>query len=94
MTNGWGYADKESDAEYFTKEELQRRMEEARESITQTVTEIKETVTDQYQSVRESITELDWREQFQRRPITWSIIALEIGFLAGYGLASILRRRD
>ena len=34
-----------------TKAELQRRMEEARESISQTVTEIKETVVNQYQQV-------------------------------------------
>ena len=52
-----------------TKEELQRRMEEARESITETVSEIKETITNQYQNVRESISQtLDWREQYRRRP--------------------------
>ncbi|HEY1404914.1 MAG TPA: hypothetical protein VGB05_12350, partial [Pyrinomonadaceae bacterium] len=45
-----------------TKAELQRRMDEARESITQTVSEIKDTVTTQYQNVRETISQsLDWR---------------------------------
>ena len=67
-----------------TKEELQRRMEEARESITQTVSEIKDSVTTQYQNVRES---LDWREQYRRRPVAFSVGALGVGLLAGYGVA-------
>ncbi len=67
-----------------TKEDLQRRMEEARESITQTVSEIKDSVTTQYQSVRES---LDWREQYRRRPVAFSVGALGVGLLAGYGVA-------
>jgi ElaB/YqjD/DUF883 family membrane-anchored ribosome-binding protein len=70
-----------------TKEELQRRMEEARESITQTVAEIKETVTTQYQQVRESISDtLDWREQYRRRPVAFSAGALGVGLLLGYSV--------
>ncbi|HEY0080038.1 MAG TPA: hypothetical protein VGB73_15610 [Pyrinomonadaceae bacterium] len=70
-----------------TKEELQRRMEEARESITQTVAEIKETVTTQYQQVRESISEtLDWREQYRRRPLAFSAGALGVGLILGYSV--------
>lgn len=75
-----------------TKEHLQRRMEEARESITQTVTEIKETVANQYQYVRETISEtLDWREQFRRRPAAFSIGALTVGCILGYSVAGALR---
>ncbi|HKP71898.1 MAG TPA: hypothetical protein VJT82_03105 [Pyrinomonadaceae bacterium] len=71
----------------LTKEELQRRMDEARESITQTVTEIKDTVTNQYQNVRESISQsLDWREQYRRRPVAFSVGALGVGALLGYGV--------
>jgi hypothetical protein len=70
-----------------TKAELQRRMEEARESITQTVTEIKDTVASQYNSVRESVTDaLDWREQFRKRPVAWSVGALGVGLVVGYSL--------
>ncbi|HVF87185.1 MAG TPA: hypothetical protein VM866_06315, partial [Pyrinomonadaceae bacterium] len=70
-----------------TKAELQRRMEEARESITQTVTEIKDTVTNQYQHVRESISDtFDWREQVRRRPVEFSVGALGVGLLLGYGV--------
>jgi hypothetical protein len=75
-----------------SKEELQRRMEQARESITQTVTEIKETVTNQYYSVKESVSDaLDWRHHFRKRPIAFSIGALSVGFLVGYGIAAKLK---
>jgi hypothetical protein len=71
----------------LTKAELQRRMEEARESITQTVSEIKDTVTNQYQNVRESISQsLDWREQYRRRPVEFSLAALGLGVVLGYSI--------
>lgn len=71
----------------LTKADLQRRMEEARESITQTVSEIKDTVTNQYQNVRESISQsLDWREQYRRRPVEFSVAALGVGVLLGYSI--------
>jgi ElaB/YqjD/DUF883 family membrane-anchored ribosome-binding protein len=71
----------------LTKAELQRRMDEARESITQTVSEIKDTVTTQYQNVRETISQsLDWREQYRRHPVEFSVAALGVGFLLGYSV--------
>jgi hypothetical protein len=70
-----------------TKAELQRRMEEARESISQTVTEIKETVVNQYQQVRETISDtLDWREQYRRHTLPLTIGAFAVGALTGYAL--------
>ena len=52
-------------------------MEEARESISHTVEEIKDTVEDQYESVKETVSGvLDYREQFQKDPIVWSVGAL------------------
>ena len=75
-----------------TKAELQRRMEEARESISQTVTEIKDTVVNQYQQVRETISDtLDWREQFRRRPLPFTIGAAGLGFLLGYSIMGALK---
>jgi hypothetical protein len=72
-----------------TKEELQRRMEEARESISQTVTEIKETVVSQYQNVRESINDtLDWREQYRRHTVPLTLGAAGAGVLLGYCVAA------
>jgi ElaB/YqjD/DUF883 family membrane-anchored ribosome-binding protein len=78
--------------EETTKAELQRRMEEARESITQTVAEIKDTVANQYQSVKETVTEaLDWREQYRKRPVAFSAGAVGVGFVAGYAVAGALK---
>src|ERR687890_321222 len=72
-----------------TKAELQRRMDEARESITHTVTEIKETVANQYQQVRETISDsLDWREQYRRRPLAFTIGAASVGLILGYSVAA------
>ena len=68
-----------------SKEELQRRLGEARDSISNTVTEIKETVANQVQAVKDT---LDWREQFKRRPAVWSAAALGVGFATGYCIAS------
>jgi len=69
-------------------EELQRRMEQARDSISNTVTEIKETVANQVQAVKDT---LDWREQFKKRPLTWSAGALGVGFVAGYSIAGAFK---
>jgi hypothetical protein len=81
-----------ADDEEATKEELQRRMEQARETITQTVTEIKDTVANQYQSVKETINEtLDWREQFRKRPVAFSVGALSAGFIVGYSLGGAFK---
>ena len=75
-----------------TKKELQRQMDETRESIAQTVTEIKDTVTDQYQSVKDSVAEtLDWREQFRKHPGAWSLGALSIGYVVGTSLMASLK---
>ena len=72
-------------AEEPSKEALQRRAEEARDSISSTVTEIKETVANQVQAVKDT---LDWREQFKKRPVAWSAAALGVGFCTGYCIAN------
>ena len=75
----------ERTSEEPSKEELQRRLGEARDSISSTVTEIKETVANQVQAVKDT---LDWREQFKRRPVVWSAAALGVGFATGYCIAN------
>ena len=68
-----------------TKAALQRRMEEARESISQTVTEIKDTVVNQYQQVKENISDtLDWREQYRRHTLPFTLTAFAVGTFVGY----------
>jgi hypothetical protein len=74
-----------------SKEELQRRMGEARDSIASTVTEIKETVANQVEHVKEA---LDWREHFKKQPVAWSLGALGVGFFAGYGIAAAIKGDD
>src|SRR4026208_382521 len=71
-----------------SKEELQRGLDEARDSISHTVTEIRESVANQVQAVKET---LDWREQFKKRPVAWGAGAMGVGFLVGYGLAAMVK---
>ena len=71
-----------------SKEELQRRLDQARGSITNTVSEIKETVANQVQAVKDT---LDWREQFKKRPVVWSAAALGVGFCTGYCIANYVK---
>src|SRR6478672_1726205 len=74
-----------------SKEELQRRLGEARDSISSTVTEIKETVANQVQAVKDT---LDWREQFKKRPVAWSVGAAGTGFALGWCLAAFFGEDD
>ena len=78
----------EPTAEEPSKQELQRRLDEARDSISHTVTEIRESVANQVQAVKDT---LDWREQFKKRPVAWSAGAAGVGFLVGYGLAAMMK---
>ena len=82
---------REVGAEDPSKEALQRRMEEARDSITNTVTEIKDNVAQQYENVKDA---LDWREHFKKQPVAWSLGAAGVGFFVGYGLAAALSSDD
>jgi hypothetical protein len=69
------------------KAELQRQMNDARDSISQAVEEIKETVEGQYEAVKRTVDGvLAWRDQFQKDPIVWSVGALAAGFALGYTL--------
>jgi hypothetical protein len=75
----------------LSKEALQRRMDEARDSISHTVTEIKETVANQVQAVKDT---LDWREQFKKRPVAWSVGAFGVGLLVGVGVAGLVKGEE
>lgn len=90
-TLGLARAQEWSSEEEPSKEELQRRLDHTRDSISQTVTEIKETVANQVQAVKDT---LDWREQFKRRPVAWSAGALGVGFMVGYCVAATFSEDD
>jgi hypothetical protein len=78
-----------------SKAALRRQMEEARESISETVAEIKSVVTHQYDEVRETVETvkegvsevLDWRTEFERNPLVWGAGAVSVGILVGFGIA-------
>jgi len=80
QTQGAAVADGE-----LSKRELEKQMQRTRESLAETVGEIKETVEQEYESVRKTVSGvLDYREQFQKEPLVWSLGALSAGFALGY----------
>jgi hypothetical protein len=67
------------------KRELQRQMERTRQSLADTVGEIKETVDQEVKAVKKTVSGvLDYREEFAREPLVWSLGALSAGFALGY----------
>lgn len=67
--------------------ELEQQLAATRESLSQTVHEIKETVTGQYEAVRDTVSGvIDYRDEFQKEPLVWSLGALSAGFALGYTL--------
>lgn len=85
-----------------SKAALKRQMEEARDSISETVAEIKSVVTHQYEEVRETVESvkegvsevLDWRTEFERNPLVWGAGAVSIGILVGFGIARALDDKE
>ena len=60
-------------------------MEKTRESVAETVSEIKETVNEQVAVAKKTVAGvLDYREEFQKEPLVWSLGALSAGFALGY----------
>ena len=90
---GEGRADETED-----KAELRRQMEDARESISETVAEIKSVVAHQYEEVRGTVETvraevgevLDWRAEFERNPLVWGAGAVSVGIIIGFGIARAL----
>jgi hypothetical protein len=82
------------DDEGLDKAQLQRQIEETRESISQTVGEIKETVSEQYESVKETVADvLGWNEEFSKNPVVWGLGAMSVGLIIGYSIA-VVRQDD
>jgi hypothetical protein len=68
-----------------SKKQLQRQMARTRESVAETVEEIKETVSEQVAVAKQTVAGvLDYREEFQKEPLVWSLGALSAGFALGY----------
>src|SRR6059058_497028 len=70
-----------------SKQELQKQIGRTRESLAETVDEIKETAEQGYASVKETVSGvLDYRDEFQKEPLVWSLGALSAGFALGYAV--------
>jgi hypothetical protein len=70
-----------------SKRELQKQIDRTRESLSETVEEIKETAEQGYASVKETVSGvLDYRDEFQKEPLVWSLGALSAGFGLGYAV--------
>ena len=69
------------------KKLLERRAARARRSITATVSEIKDTVGSRVEAVKQTMEGVsDFREQFAKEPVVWSLGTLAAGFALGYTL--------
>ena len=87
MANESAAAREREDQREPSKRELQRQMERTRESLAETVDEIKETIDQEVSAVKKTVTGvLDYREEFQKEPLVWSLGALSAGFALGYTL--------
>jgi hypothetical protein len=68
-----------------SKRDLQRQIGRTRESLGETVDEIKKTAKQGIASVKETVSDvMDYREEFQKEPLVWSLGALSAGFALGY----------
>lgn len=68
-----------------SKQQLQRQMERTRQSVSETVGEIKDTVNEQIAVAKQTVTGvLNYREEFSKEPLVWSLGALSAGFALGY----------
>ena len=102
MSRKRGVAAETGGAESESKAALRRQMEEARESISETVAEIKSVVTHQYEEVRETVESvregvgevLDWRTEFERNPLVWGAGAVSVGILVGFGIARAFDEKE
>ena len=68
-----------------TQKELQRKIGQTRDSLRTTVEAIQDKAEQQYATVKETVSDvLDYREEFQKEPVVWSLGALSAGFALGY----------
>ena len=68
-----------------SKRDLQRQIGRTRDSLGETVEQIKETAGQGLAAAKETVSGvLDYREEFEKEPLVWSLGALSAGFAIGY----------
>jgi hypothetical protein len=69
------------------KKGLQRQIRKTTDSLRDTVDQIQDTAEQKYQAVKKTVSNvLDYREEFQKEPVVWTVGALSAGFAAGYAV--------
>ena len=64
---------------------LQRQIRQTRDSLRDTVEQIQDTAEQKIQAVKKTVSNvLDYREEFQKEPVVWTVGALSAGFALGY----------
>jgi hypothetical protein len=67
------------------KSGLQRQIRQTRDSLRDTVEQIQDTAEQKFQVVKKTVSDvLDYREEFQKEPVVWTLGALSAGFAVGY----------
>ena len=67
------------------KKGLQHQIKQTRDSLRDTVEQIQDTAEQKYQAVKKTVSDvLDYREEFQKEPVVWTLGALSAGFAVGY----------
>jgi hypothetical protein len=68
-----------------SEKELRRKIGETRDSLRTTVEAIQDKAEEQYETVKQTVSDvLDYRDEFQKEPVVWSLGALSAGFALGY----------
>jgi hypothetical protein len=69
------------------KKGLQRQIRQTRDSLRDTVEQIQDTAEQKFEVVKKTVSDvLDYREEFQKEPVVWTLGALSAGFAAGYAV--------
>src|SRR6202007_2108851 len=69
------------------KKGLQRQIKQTRDSLRDTVEGIQDAAEQKYQIAKKAFSDvLDYREEFQKEPVVWTLGALCAGFAAGYSV--------
>src|SRR5207248_4309922 len=68
-----------------SQKELHRGIADTRDSLRSTVEAIQDKAEQQYETAKQTVSDvLDYRDEFQKEPVVWSLGALSAGFALGY----------
>jgi hypothetical protein len=69
------------------KKGLQRQIRRTSDSLRDTVEQIQDTAEQKYQAAKKAVSDvLDYREEFQKEPVVWTVGALSAGVAVGYAI--------